>query len=90
MDCEFCSALSRKKCPAKRKSALTHKDINSLCKTTPFGAWQTPAQIAETFNYTTKHVVRLAYAHDKQIASVQEDGRHYILRCSFEQFLENR
>ncbi len=84
--CTFCENFSQKRCPAQQFPT----DITHLWGNTPFSQWQTPTQVAEKYGYTTKHILRLIRAYPERIAVRNEDGRYYILTCSFETFLAAR
>ncbi len=90
MECQFCKTLSDGQCPARQQKFFTAESIQSLRECTPFSAWQTPANIARNFHYHPKHVLRMVRDYHQRIAAHRQEGRYYILQCSFEHFVRGR
>ncbi|NJL95719.1 MAG: hypothetical protein HC915_19310 [Anaerolineae bacterium] len=88
--CERRQALSagQEGCPAYGRPALNAERLNHLVEQTPFSQWWTPEQLSARYRYVAKHIIRQATHPANRIAVVYVRRRWYILKCSYERFLE--
>jgi len=68
-------------CPMEKNPTATLDEAEALRHQTPHSQWITPRELARRYNYTPKHVLRLARAFEA--AMIDVEGRTYILFCSF-------
>jgi hypothetical protein len=85
--CRLCKQRFGEQLAACPVLQSTPSNLEYLRAETPFSEWLSPQALGERYNYSAKHVLRLAQMMPEEIVAVNIQGRWFIFRCSFEQSL---